>query len=115
MAIVDGDSGTEILKEQIEKLFKVVDILEEEQEDIVFSKKETDLNSFEIGRDKIEHNIDVIMEKNEKQKEKYGSNINVNGKNCFYYAKNICLCQKKYVLLLMTHVNIIFLRSLKNY
>ena len=39
LAIVDGDVGTQILKEQMEKLFKVVDILEEECENIDSSKK----------------------------------------------------------------------------
>lgn len=93
LTIVDGDTGTKVLKEQIKKLFKVVDILEEECENINSSKKESNLNSFETGQDKLEHEIDAIAEKNKEQREK--DNSNVNGKNCFYYAKKICLCQKK--------------------
>lgn len=92
LAIVDGDVGTQILKEQMEKLFKVVDILEEECENIDSSKKEMSLNNFEIEHEKIENESKIVVEKNE---ENDSSNINVSGKNCFYYAKNICLCQKK--------------------
>lgn len=90
--IVDGDVGTQILKEQIEKLFKVVDILEEECENIDSSKKEMSLNNFEIEHEKIENEPKTEVEKKE---ENDSLNINVSGKNCFYYAKNICLCQKK--------------------
>ena len=76
----------------MEKLFKVVDILEEERENIDSSKKEMNLDNFEIEREKIENEPKIVVEKNE---ENDSSNINVSGKNCFYYAKNICLCQKK--------------------
>lgn len=92
LTIVDGDVGTQILKEQIEKLFKVVDILEEECENIDSSKKEMSLNNFEIEHEKIENEPKTEVEKKE---ENDSLNINVSGKNCFYYAKNICLCQKK--------------------
>ena len=92
MTIVDGDVGTQILKEQIEKLFKVVDILEEECENIDSSKKEMSLNNFEIEHEKIENEPKTEVEKKKKND---SLNINVSGKNCFYYAKNICLCQKK--------------------
>lgn len=84
--------GTQILKEQMEKLFKVVDILEEECENIDSSKKEMSLHNFEIEHEKIENEPKTVVEKKE---ENDSSNINVSGKNCFYYAKNICLCQKK--------------------
>ena len=92
LTMVDGDVGTQILKEQIEKLFKVVDILEEECENIDSSKKEMSLNNFEIEHEKIENEPKTEVEKKEKND---SLNINVSGKNCFYYAKNICLCQKK--------------------
>ena len=111
MTIVDGDVGTQILKEQIEKLFKVVDILEEECENIDSSKKEMSLNNFEIEHEKIENEPKTEVEKKE---ENDSLNINVSGKNCFYYAQNICLCQKKHVQLLTLHVNIIFQKNLEN-
>lgn len=92
LTIVDGDNGTKALKTEIEKLFKFVDILEEECENTGSSKKEKEVNELEVDQDRIEHAQDVIIEKNW---ENDSSSININGKNCFYYAKNICLCQKK--------------------
>ena len=96
VAIVDGDIGTQILKNQVEKLFRIVDILEEECENIDSSKKEIILNNFEITQNKIELEKDVVVEGNRGEEGKAdNSKANVNGKSCFYYAKNICLCQKK--------------------
>ena len=111
MTIVDGDVGTQILKEQIEKLFKVVDILEEECENIDSSKKEMSLNNFEIEHEKIENEPKTEVEKKEKND---SLNINVSGKNCFYYAKNICLCQKKPCTVINAPCNIIFQKNLEN-
>lgn len=90
LTIVDGDMGTQILKEQIEKLFKVVDILEEERENIEYLKED-----FESGSEKMEREPKILVETNEEDRKNDSSNIKVSGKNCFYYAKNICLCQKK--------------------
>lgn len=89
LTIVDGNLGTQNLKKQMEKLFKVADKIEEDCENIGSSKKEMSLNNLEIEHEKIEDETKIFAEKNG------SSNINVSGKNCFYYAKNICLCQKK--------------------
>ena len=96
LTIVDGDIGTQILKSQVEKLFKIVDILEEERENIASSKKEIILNDFEATQNKTEREKGVVVEENrEEERTSDNSKVNVNGKSCFYYAKNICLCQKK--------------------
>lgn len=95
LTIVNGDTGTQILKEHMGKLFEVVDILEEKCENVDSSKKEMDLNGFEIGQEKIEYEPKMVAEKNRADRENDSYNINVSGKRCFYYAKKICLCQKK--------------------
>lgn len=96
LAIVDGNIGNQSLKEQIDKLFKIVDILEEEKENADYSKKDIALDDFKTIKDAIKsekvetakrNNIDVEIPNN--------SEVNVHGKSCFYYAKNICLFQKK--------------------
>ena len=46
----------------MEKLFKVVDILEEERENIDSSKKEMNLDNFEIEREKIENEPKIVVE-----------------------------------------------------
>ena len=47
LTIVDGDIGTQNLKSQVERLFEIVDILEEECEEIDFSKNEIISNDLE--------------------------------------------------------------------
>lgn len=111
LTIVDGNLGTQILKKQMEKLFKVADKLEEECEVMGSSKKEMSSNNFEMKYEKIENETKIDVEKKE---ENGGSKINVSGKNCFIMQKISASVKKKHVQLLTLRVNIIFLKNLES-
>jgi hypothetical protein len=111
LSVVGENIGNVMLKNRILELLKVVELIEEERENAEVSKERTEQTATTIGAEidqdygqtnntlgsvkrklsKEAQNTEVLDD-NMEDLEK--ANINVNGKKCFYYAKNMCMRQK---------------------
>lgn len=115
LTIVGENVGDVILKERLTELLKVVEVIEEERENAEDSKeraqipiiaeknivhegngyeqKETTLASIKKISSDEALNIQTPGDK-EAMDNSEDTVTKVNGKNCFYYAKGMCMCQK---------------------
>lgn len=114
LAIVGENAGNVILKERLSELFKIVEALEQEKENAIILREE--VNPIEsVITDTVQQDVEVYATKHKKKAEyiisgkildtekdvrdinekEHSAAVNVSGKKCFYYAKGMCLCQKK--------------------
>lgn len=112
MTIVGENAGNLILKDRLSELFRIIELLEREKENATISRNSINLmesiasntvqqkdvayvtkHEEKLGRDIVSvESSDTTKVEKDIGKEEYTS---VSGKKCFYYAKSMCLCQKK--------------------
>lgn len=114
LAIVGENDGNTMLKNRLTELLEVVEVIEKERENVEVSKEKTEQISISGGKN-IEHDANALIGMTlasveetllkEKQNiyfpavkevadDQESLVIKVDGKKCFYYAKNMCMCQK---------------------
>jgi hypothetical protein len=114
LAIVGENVGNTMLKNRLTELLKVIEVIEKERENVEVSKERTEQISITDGKN-IVHDANALIDttlasvEDTLLKEKQNIHVSavkevaddqealvkkVDGKKCFYYAKNMCMCQK---------------------